>query len=118
GADLLRVYVERSDDLDVADVISAQVNVHQPGHTLVRVRVFVVLESLHERRGAVAHTHDRQTDLAHEARSFLRSAAVRRFVPPPAVVPSLRWRSASIRPSSHAMSDSVALRPCSISASV
>ena len=76
GADLLRVHVERSHDLDVADVIAAKFNVHQPGHTLVRVRVLVVLESLHERRGAVAHTHDRQTDLAHDARSFLRSAAV------------------------------------------
>ncbi len=75
-ADLLRVHVERGDDLDVADVVAAQIHVHQPGHAVVRVRVLVVLESLHERRGAVPHAHDRQTDLAHEARSFLRSAEV------------------------------------------
>ena len=41
-----------SAELDVVDVIAAEVDVHEPGHELVRRGVAVVLDSLQERVGA------------------------------------------------------------------
>ena len=69
-----------------------------PGTRVGRVGVLVVLEALDERRRAVADADDRETDLAHVARSFLRSArpVLRRFEPP--VVVSVVRRSAVMRP--------------------
>ena len=52
------VDVERGGELDVADVVAAEVHVHESGHGLGGVGVLVVLDALHERRGAVAHAHD------------------------------------------------------------
>ena len=45
-ADLLRVDVERRDELNVADVILAELDVHQPWHTLCWICVLVVLDAL------------------------------------------------------------------------
>jgi hypothetical protein len=45
-ADLLGVDVERRDDADVADVVPAELDVHQAGHAHGRVGVLVVLEPL------------------------------------------------------------------------
>ena len=43
AADLLGVHVERGDELDVADVVVAELDVHQAGHRACRVGVLVVL---------------------------------------------------------------------------
>ena len=63
AADLLRVDVECGDERDVADVVPAEVDVHQPGNPGRRVRVPVVLHALHERRGTVADAGDGHPDL-------------------------------------------------------
>jgi hypothetical protein len=57
------VDVERRDELDVADVVAAEVDVHETRYRLLRRRIAVVVHALHERRGAVADAHDRDTDL-------------------------------------------------------
>ena len=63
-ADLLGVDVEGGDELDVADVIAAEVHVHQAGNLLGGVGVLVVLDALDEAVGAVADADDRDADLA------------------------------------------------------
>jgi hypothetical protein len=62
-ADLVLIDVERRRELDVGDVVSADVHVHEARNRLVGVRVLVVLDALHEGRCAVAHAHNRHPDL-------------------------------------------------------
>ena len=62
-ADLVGVDVERRRELDVPDVVAAEVDVHQARDEVVRVGVLVVLDALHERGGAVAHADDRDAYL-------------------------------------------------------
>ena len=59
-----RVDVEGGDELDVADVVAAEVDVHQARDEVVVVGVAVVVDALHERRGAVADAHDGDADAA------------------------------------------------------
>ncbi len=47
-ADLLGVDVERGRELDVADVVAAEVDVHEAGDRLGRIGVLVVLDALDE----------------------------------------------------------------------
>ena len=61
-ADLARRDVERGGELDIADVIAAEVDVHEPGDEFVRRGVLVVLDALDERVGAVADADDRDAD--------------------------------------------------------
>ena len=75
-ADLALHDVERGCELDVRDVIAAEVDVHESGHGVLGLRVLVVLDSLQERVGAVAHADDRDAHLVLRARAVLR--AVRR----------------------------------------
>src|SRR6185295_5439523 len=63
-ADLVLVDVEGGDELDVADVVAAQVDVHQPGDEVVLLGVLVVVPALDEAARAVAHADDRDADLA------------------------------------------------------
>jgi hypothetical protein len=63
-ADLVGIDVERGGELDVADVVAPQVDVHQAGDRLARVGVPVVADALHERARAVAHADDRDAHLA------------------------------------------------------
>ena len=62
-ADLLGVDVEGRDELDVADVVAAERDVHEARHRLARVGVAVVLDPLEERAGAVADSGDGDLDL-------------------------------------------------------
>ena len=64
--DLLGVDVERSDELDVAHVVVAELHVHQAGHARVWICVLVVLDALHERCGAVADARDGYAYRTHE----------------------------------------------------
>ena len=47
-ADLGGVDVERGDELDVADVVAAELDVHEAGDVVARVGVAVVLDALDE----------------------------------------------------------------------
>ena len=58
------VDVERGRELDVRDVVAAEIDVHQPGDGVARLGVVVVLDSLHERRRAVANADDCDAHLA------------------------------------------------------
>ena len=68
--DLLGVDVERRDELHVADVVLAELDVHETGYEVRRVSVLVVLDALDQGRGAVAHAHDGHANLAHPAYSL------------------------------------------------
>src|SRR3954463_9745320 len=110
-ADLLRVDVERRDDADVADVVATELDMHQAGDRLVGVGILVVLQTLDQGRGAIAKPHDRDANLSHRVRSFLRSVALARRRSPTGAVISYLWRSFRISSVSQAMSDSVPARP-------
>ena len=61
-ADLLGVDVEGGDELDVADVVAAELDVHEAGDALVRVGVAVELDALHEAARAVPDPGDGDAD--------------------------------------------------------
>ena len=63
-ADLRRRDVERGSELDVPDVVAAEVDVHEARDELVGLGVAVVLDALQQRVRAVAHADDRDADLA------------------------------------------------------
>ena len=63
-ADLVLVDVEGGHELDVADVVAAEVDVHQPGDEVVLLGVLVVVAALDEAARAVADADDRDADLA------------------------------------------------------
>ena len=66
-ADLVGRDVERGGELDVADVVAAEVDVHEPGDELIRVGVLVVLDALKERVRAVADADDGDAHLSVRA---------------------------------------------------
>jgi hypothetical protein len=59
--------VERGSELDVGDVVPAEVDVHEARDGVLGLRVLVVLDSLQERVGAVAHADDRDAHLVLRA---------------------------------------------------
>ena len=63
-ADFLLVDIERCHELDVADVIAAQVDVHEPGDEVVLLGVLVVRPALDEAARAIADADDGDPDLA------------------------------------------------------
>jgi hypothetical protein len=62
-ADLVGVDVEGGAELDVGDVVAAEVHVHQAGDGLTRIGVLVELHALDQRGRAVAHADDRDAHL-------------------------------------------------------
>jgi hypothetical protein len=72
-ADLALDDVERGDELDVRDVVPAEVDVHEPGNRILRRRVLVVLDALEEGVGAVPDADDRDADLVLRALAVLRA---------------------------------------------
>ena len=62
-ADLVGVDVERGRELDVADVVAAEVDVHEARDARVRIGVLVVVDALHEGVRAVADADDGDADL-------------------------------------------------------
>ena len=77
-ADLVLVDVEGGHELDVADVIAAEVDVHQPRDEVVVVGVLVVVAALDEAARAVADADDRDADLAVAAAAGARPGVGRR----------------------------------------
>ena len=75
-ADLVLGDVERGGELDVADVIAAEVDVHEAGDELVRGRVLVVLDALEQRIGAVADADDRDAHLVLRPRLAVLTAVL------------------------------------------
>ena len=63
-ADLVLVDVEGGHELDVADVVAAEVDVHQARDEVVDLGVLVVVAALDEAARAVADADDRDADLA------------------------------------------------------
>ena len=63
-ADLVLVDVERGHELDVADVVAAEVDVHQARDEVAILGVGVVVAALDEAAGAVADADDGDADLA------------------------------------------------------
>ena len=57
-ADLQRIHVERGDEFDVAYAVSAEIVMHQAGNLILVLGVLVILNALHQRRGAIAHAGD------------------------------------------------------------
>ena len=70
-ADLLGVDVERGDELDVADVVRAELDMHQARHPTSRVGVLVVLHALDEGTCAVPDAHDGYPYRTHKDCSYL-----------------------------------------------
>ena len=66
-ADLVRRDVEGGGELDVPDVVAAEVDVHEPGDELVDGGVLVELHALEEGVGAVADSDDRDANLVAAA---------------------------------------------------
>ncbi|MGA8550165.1 MAG: hypothetical protein WB678_08005 [Stellaceae bacterium] len=54
--------VEGSDEIDIGDVIAAEVEMHDPGNGPVTGRVAVELDALHQGRGAVSDADERDPD--------------------------------------------------------
>jgi len=66
----LRMSMSKAAEISMSEMWYPPRYVHETGHGVVRIRVLVVLESLDERRGAVPHADDRDSDfLAHDAPS-------------------------------------------------
>ena len=63
AADLGGVDVEGRGDLDVADMVAAELDVHQARDRLVAAGVAVVGEALHEGGGAIADADDPDANL-------------------------------------------------------
>jgi hypothetical protein len=78
-ADLCIGNVEGCGKLDVADMVAAQVDVHQPWNEFVESSVAIVLNTLHQRRGAVADANDCHTNFfRHGMRDPFRGLRVDR----------------------------------------
>ena len=73
-ADLVRVDVERGHELDVAHVVAAELDVHEPGDGLGGIGVGVEGAALDEAARAVADADDRDAD--RPSRAWHRAVAV------------------------------------------
>src|SRR4029079_11267079 len=62
--------VERGDNLDVADVVRPEPDMHEAGDASAVGGVPVVLQSLHQGAGAVAHPSNGDAHLTHQDDSF------------------------------------------------
>ena len=65
--------VEGCSELDVRDVVPAEVDVHETRHRVLGLRVLVVLDSLQERVGAVTYADDGDAHLILRASAVLRA---------------------------------------------
>src|SRR5581483_6145298 len=107
-ADLGVVHVEGADELHVADVVAAELHVHQAGDAVAGVGVAVVLDALHEAAGAVADAGDGDADpLGHVVLPWT-------MLSPALMAPC----SAAMSESTHSRSRSAVRVSCSIRARV
>ena len=61
-SDLKRADIEGGGHFDVADVITAELDVHQPGNGILPIGVPVEVQPLNKRRGAVPYSDDRNAN--------------------------------------------------------
>ena len=73
-ADLVGVDVEGGDEVDVADVVAAEVRVHDARDRLLVAGVAVEVDALHQRGGAIPYADDGHVYLAHVALSRIKPA--------------------------------------------
>src|SRR5205807_2796633 len=71
-ANLVGVDVESGRELDVADVVVAEHDVHQTGDELVRRRGAVEVDALDQRRGAVTYSNDLDAHFFRQGPGSLR----------------------------------------------
>ena len=64
-SDLVLVYVEGGDDVDVADLIPTDGGVHKAGDYFVFGNLAVFVDALDEGGGAVSHADDCNVNFAH-----------------------------------------------------
>src|SRR6266550_5224796 len=83
-ADLVLIDVEGGGEFDVADVVAAEIDVHQARDRRAGLRIPVILDALHQRRGAVAHPQDCDAYLSARSRIAPDTGAAGS----PAVVPA------------------------------
>ena len=57
--------VERRDAIDVADMVTAELQMHQPGDRVAAFGAAVELDPLDQRRGAITRPDDRDPDFRH-----------------------------------------------------
>ena len=62
NADLLAVHIEGCNELNVVDVVLAELHVHQTGNRCLGVGIPVVVDTLDQGCGAVTHTDDGNTN--------------------------------------------------------
>ena len=72
-AHFLGIDVERGDELDVANVVRAEHDMHQAGNRCVGVGVLVVLHALHQRGRAVADPDDGDAHIRRRSRRVVLS---------------------------------------------
>ena len=89
--------VESGRELDVPDVVAAEVDVHQAGDELVLGRVLVVLDALDEGVGAVADADDRDADLSSLRAELPFLEGMRSFLREGPAAPSRSPRISTIR---------------------
>jgi hypothetical protein len=75
---LCALHVEGGGELDVARVVAAEVDVHQARNEVGALGIAVEVNALHEGRGAVAHTDDRDAYLAHVEDPLMPRRSARR----------------------------------------
>ena len=64
-AHLILINIKGGDEVDIANVVTAQVNVHYPRHELVFFSFLVEVDPLDKRAGAVSHADDGNIDFGH-----------------------------------------------------
>ena len=65
AADLALRHIERRDAIDIADMIAAELQMHQAGDRLLAFGAAIKFDPLDQRRGAIAHPDDRDPDFCH-----------------------------------------------------
>ena len=62
---LVLINVDSCDKIDIPDVISSQIDMHQTGHEFIVFGFFVIVDSLYEGRCAVAHAYNCYVNFSH-----------------------------------------------------
>src|SRR5437667_10922646 len=57
-ADFIAIYIKCCGKLDIFDMISAKIHMHQSWHEIIRLRIAVIMDALHEGTGAVSYANN------------------------------------------------------------
>src|SRR5207302_10412966 len=65
ATDLVARHIKSRDAFDVADVIAAELQMHQAGDRIAALGAAIELDPLDQRRGAITDADDRDPDFCH-----------------------------------------------------